>query len=336
MSKRGKKYKQLPMPRNTKFNESLRGNIDTYYMWFYRMCEIYMNRFSFKNMPDTIDIPTLMYGLLFSGNVGFFKDEIMGYLCLMGVPSRQVDVYNYQVAYYIHTASGYNRHLRVSRFDPLRDGVVIYANQMRQADIAVVDMYARRLAEALRTCDVNIANQKTMKIIGTSDEQRLTLENILKDYSGNVPICLVDKALDMGGDNHPVYDMTAPYVADKIWVYITNIWNDFLTWLGVENATNQKRERMVTDEVNANYGDVEQERKKGLQCIKTALKEINELFGLNIELEFNSDLPSGLNMPELTIGGIKSGDVYSEDQRVGEVSGDRDTGGTPGSAFDVQ
>lgn len=296
------KYKELPIPRNTKFNESLRRNVDTYYVWFYRMCDLYMNRFKWFNVPKSIDIPTIMYGLLMNGNVCWFRDLVMGDLCLMGTPSKTLDVYNYQIGYYIHTASGYNAHLNTSRFSENRNGVIMYANQMRQADICVLDSYALRLADALRTCDVNIANQKTTKIIGTSESQRMTLENILKDYQGNVPLTIVDKDVDFGGENHPVYDMTSPYVADKVWVYITNIWNDFLTWLGIENATNQKRERMVTDEVNANYGDVEMERKKGMFSIITALDDINDMFGLDVRIEFNSDLASGLNMPELAIG----------------------------------
>lgn len=325
--KRNAKYKQLPMPRNTAFKTGLKGNLDTYYMWFYRMVEIYMNRFKWNNVPKTIDIPTLMYGLLTNGNVCWFRDIVMGDICLIGTPSREVDIYNYQIGYYVHTTSGYNAHLRVSRFDDRRDGVVVYANQMRQADIVIIDNYATRLTEALRSCDVNIQLQKTTKIIGTSEAQRLSMENLLKDYQGNVPIVLVDNDMGMGSEMHPVYDMTSPYIADKVWVYITNIWNDFLTWLGIENATNQKRERMVTDEVNANYGNVEMERKVGMTTIQTALDDINELFGLDVSIEFNSDLVSGLNYPEATLSkwGIEKGEkedgyLYREDERMGGFS----------------
>lgn len=323
----GKKnrYKELPTPRNTAFNNSLRKNTNTYYFWFYRMCELYMNRLVFEDVPSTIDIPTLQYGLLFNGNVCYFNDDILGNLCLMGVPSREVDVYNYQIGYYIHTASGYNRHLRVSRFDPNRNGVVIYANQMRQADISIIMDYAERFYEILRSADVNIANQKTMKIFQTTEAQRLTLENLLKNYSGNVPLTLVDKTFNLQGeDGNMVIDMTSPYVADKLWTYLTNLWNDFLTWAGFENANNQKRERLVEDEVNSNYGNVEISRRAALAMPEIAVREINELFGTNIKVRFNSQLPTMLN--KAFIGG-DNGDLYDSDTGIGRLSDEEPAGG---------
>lgn len=316
MARKRNAYKELPVPKNTKFNESLRRNGNTYYFWFYRMAEIYMNRVKFINLPSTIDIPTMMWGLLTNGNVAYFTDEIMGDLCLAGVPERQVDVYNYQTGYFINTASGYSRHLAVSRFNPERNGVVIYTNYSRNADIMILMEYAERLYDALRTCDVNVNLQKTAKIIGTSEAQRLTLVNLLKDYSGNVPLILTDKEMRLGTAENPVYDMTTPYVADKIWTYICNIWNDFLTWLGIENATNQKRERLVSDEVNANYGAVEMERNVSLGMMQKCFDEVNELFGRNIKVEFNSSLNTQLNVAftgeEFMEEEEENGNLYSE------------------------
>lgn len=171
MGKNKYRYRELPGTMDTKFKNSLRRNSNTYYFWFYRMAEIYMNRLIFKNIPKTIDVPTMMWGILANGNVCYFNDVIMGNLCLAGVPSKSVDVYGYQKGYYIHTASGYNNHLSVSRFSPNRNGVVIYANYLRNADIMIVMDYAERLYSALRTWDVNMHNQKTSKIIGMPESQ---------------------------------------------------------------------------------------------------------------------------------------------------------------------
>lgn len=319
MARRKHSYREIPSANNNlSFDESLRRNGDAYYMFFNRMVEIYMNRYIWQNMPGSIDIPTLEYGLLMNGNVCFFHDMVMGFLCLMGTPSKHVDVYNYQTGYYVHTASGYNNHLSVSMFSEHRTGVVIYANYMRQADVITIMSYAERLADALRACDVNVATQKTSKIIGTTDSQRLTIINLMKEYTGNVPMMLVDKDLRIGGDDHPVYDMTTPFVADKLWTYIQNLWNDFLTWCGIENANNQKRERLVEDEINSNYGNVEMSRNVGMATRKRACEEINHLFGLDIDVRFNSDLPTKLNL--INLGGSENVNLYSQDRGMGELS----------------
>lgn len=322
MSRRSRNaYKQLPMPKKNAFNESMRRNSNAYYFWYNRMCEIYMNRLSFTGLPDTIDVPTMMWGLLANGNVCYFQDLVMGDLCLAGVPSKQVDVYGYQTGYYIHTASGYSANLSVSRFAQKRSGVVIYSNFMRTADLMIIMDYAERLYDLLRSFDVNVNLQKTSKIISMSETQRLTMVNLLKEYNGNVPLILTDKDLKIGTEDNSVYDMTTPYVADKLWVDICNIWNDFLTWCGVENATNQKRERMVSDEVNANYGNVEQERRRTLQMVQMGFDEVNRLFGRNIQVQFNSDLHSELNAAfkdyitnDISFEEEENGDLHDENQ----------------------
>lgn len=324
MSKASKNdYKRLPMPHNSKFKTSLKKNSTTYCFWFNRMCNIYMNRCLWEGFDYTVDLPTLEYGLLTNGNVCFFKDKVIGQLALMGAPSGTIDVYNLPVSYYIHTASGYNNHLRVSRFDPGQNAVVIWDNAMRIAPLSTINDYAIRITEALRAADVNVNNQKTMNVILCSESQRLSLENLMKNYDGNVPHMLADKSLLRDQEGFDVHRIDTPYVADKLWTYITNIWNDFLTWAGIENATNQKRERLVSDEVNANYGNVEMERNVTLQTRQIAADNINRLFGLDIKVRFNSALDTQLNLPfqmqtEREEGGI-DGSIYSNAERDGRL-----------------
>lgn len=308
-------YKMLPQSNDTQFKISLRQNMNTFYFFFNRMCRIYMNLTVLEGVPDSVDIPTLKWGLITNGNVCYFNDIVMGDLCLMGAPSGMVDVYNYPNAYYIHTASGYNRHLRVSRFDPKQDGVVIYSNYMRTAPLIDLQEYALRLTDCLRSADVNIKNQKTMNIIRCKESTRLTFVNIMKNYDGNVPHMLADENIMREDEDFKVYRLDTPFVADKIWTYITNIWNDFLTYCGIENATNQKKERLVSDEVNANYGDVEMERNNIVGVQQYYFDQVNKLFGTNIKVRFNSSLDTSLNIP-FQRGDVDYGkEFYSEQAR---------------------
>lgn len=318
-NKRNNSYKQLPIPHNTEFDTSLAANTNTYYFWFNRMCEIVLNLFKWENMPDSVDLPTLEYGLLMNGNVCFFKDPVLGYLCLMGAQTGNMDVYNYPNKYHVHTASGYNNTLAVSKLNPSRNGVVIYSNYLRTTPLVVLQEYALRLTDAMRSCDVNINNQKTMNIILCSDSQRLTMKNLMKNYDGNVPHMLADKNLIRDGEDFIVKRIDAPFVADKVWTYITNIWNDFLTWCGIENATNQKKERLVSNEVNANYGNVEMERNTMLGARKIGVEQINKLFDLDIAVHFNSSLNTALNIPFQEEDSIDYGEIYYDNQRTGEI-----------------
>ena len=71
-------------------------------------------------------------------------------------------------------------------------------------------------------------------------------------------------------------------------VYKHQLWNEALTYLGIENVNTDKKERLVSDEVVNNMGDVEGERFTRLNARKQACDEINELFGLNVDVDFRS------------------------------------------------
>lgn len=291
-----KKKRRFSLPQeNRNFFDSNQRNVTTYQFLLDRMCAIWLDRFIYDNMPDTIDIPTLQNSLLYRGHVAYFVDGYMGDLALGGALSNAVDIYNYPSEYQITAANGYYTVLSVSKFALDRNGVVIYDNFNRSIPFQGILYYADKLFVALRAADVNLDLQAVPNIVRTSQANRLTVENILMKVEGYQSRVVVDDDLDI--NKTEVINLTVPYIADKVWTYITNIWNDFLTWCGIENATNQKRERLVSNEVNANYGNVEMERNTGLNSRIIGFDEVNALFDREITVRFNSDLMSGLNAP---------------------------------------
>ena len=82
----------------------------------------------------------------------------------------------------------------------------------------------------------------------------------------------------------------APYVADKVYETKTQIWNEAMTYLGISNVSMIKKERMVTDEVSRNMGSTVASRYTRLEMRKQACKQINKMFGLNIDVEYRADV----------------------------------------------
>lgn len=289
--------------QNTSFDVSATNNTLTYLFIFGRMQNIWLDKIIYRDMPDTIDIPTIRRGLFERGHVAYFRDIVMGDLCIAGEESGNLDVYDYPRQYQIHTSSGYYRDLNVSRFARDRDGVIIYDNYSHLRPIDGVFYYADKLYSALRAADVNVELQRKPSIIATTENLRLTLQNILEKADGNQSRVIVDKAMVDNIASIVNVDLSVPYIADKLWTYTTNIWNDFLTWCGIENATNQKRERLVSDEVHANYGNVEMERNSSLDSQTEGFNAVNRLFGTDIKVEFNSHMSTSLNNPLQDISG---------------------------------
>ena len=101
--------------------------------------------------------------------------------------------------------------------------------------------------------------------------------------SGNQPFIFGDRN-DLNPNSIQALVTGAPYVADKLYELKQNIWNEVLTFLGVPNVQMNKKERLITDEVNRGLGGVFASRYSGLLSRRQACDQINEMFGLYLLL----------------------------------------------------
>ena len=138
-----------------------------------------------------------------------------------------------------------------------------------------------------RSIDVNAKAQKTPVLIECDENTRLSMLNLYKEYDGNAPVIYGDRALNTS--DLKVLKTDAPFVADKLYTLRTQIWNEALTYLGVNNVNVTKKERLISDEVNRNQGGTIASRKSRLKMRQEACEEINDMFGLNVWVEFEED-----------------------------------------------
>lgn len=270
-------------------------NIATYDDIFSQLKEIALNVYRWDNVPESIDIRFLELCLFNKGYAVYFNDEVLGNLALNCAIGGALNVYNIPIKRTAYASNGYKRYLNKS------DSVIIYNNYLHRATFPTIDMYAKRLTQIKRAIDVNITQQKVPKIIQCSRQQQLTFQNMYEQVDNNEPVIIIDENTDLKAIG--VLDNSAPYVADKLNLLYKDLWNQALTFLGVENSNADKKERLVSDEVGSNYGNVEVQRNVMLNSRKQAVKEINEMFGTEIEVSFNSDLITMLNSPLLSLEG---------------------------------
>lgn len=261
--------------------ESALLNNRTYLQYYNRLLELAINMYEWKNLPDTIDERFLELTLFSDGMAVFFRDDILGDLCLQCMIGGNLDVYRIPIERTAYATNGYQMHLNNT------NSVIIFNNYTHTNSMLDIEMFARRLYEIDRTIDVNVKAQKTPVLIRATENQRLTLKNLYMQYDGNEPFIFGDKNLDMDGIKALKTD--APYVADKLNILKRQIWNDALTYLGIENSNTEKKERLVSDEVTTNLGGVEAQRFCRLNARRQAAKQINKMFGLNIQVDFRQD-----------------------------------------------
>lgn len=266
---------------NKNFWESSYMNNRTYMQYYNRLTELSISMFEWKNLPDTIDSRFLELTLFSDGMSVFFRDEALGDLALQCMISGQLDVYRIPINRVAYATNGYRRNLDNT------NSVIIFNNMLHTNSMLDVEMFSRRLYNLDRAIDVNANAQKTPVLIQCEENQRLTMKNLYEQYDGNQPFIFGDKALNTNALK--VLKTDAPYVADRLYELKTQIWNEALTYLGISNTNIMKKERMITDEVQRNQGGVIASRYSRLDSRKQACKKINEMFGLNIDVEYRED-----------------------------------------------
>lgn len=267
--------------RDGKFWQSARRNNATYLQYYMHLAELAMSMFEWKNLPDTVDARFLELTLFEDGQIVFFKDEELGFLCLQCAVNGGFNVYRIPTNRRAYAVNGYQKNLTES------DSVIIYNNFLRTNSMLDVRNFAERLYNIDRAIDVNINAQKTPILIKCDEQQRLTMLNTYQQYDGNQPVIFGDKALNTNA--FQVLNTGAPLVADKLYTLKTQLWNECLTYLGISNINVQKKERLITDEVTRNQGGTIASRYARLEARRQACDQINRMFGLNVECNYRED-----------------------------------------------
>lgn len=281
--------------------QSAELNNKTYIDYYNRLMELALNVFEWENLPPSVDERFLELTLYEMGYCLYFNDEIIGNLALTCTIGGQLDVYRIPVLRRAYAVNGYNKMCST------KDSVLIFNNYLHTPTQLTIELFARRLYEIERAIDVNVKAQKTPTLILASEQQRLTMQNLYMEYDGNEPFIFGDKNMDIEGIKSLKTD--APFVADKLEILKHQIWNEALTFCGIENSNQDKKERLVSDEVGSNYGNIESQRNVMLNARKQACKKINAMFGTNIDVRFRSNLATMVNVANVSRETLEESEV---------------------------
>lgn len=245
--------------------------------YFYRLMLISKSLFEWHNLPNGIDERWIERYLFTEGQCLFFKDPNIGFMVTklgdsgpLNYYDEPTDVKPYAVNWIYDGPQLVNN----------ENCVIIRNNDDGVPTLPTIQIFAKKLTDVDRTIDVNIDSMKTPVIILCSDKQKLSLKNVMKQRADNETAIYGDKNLDI--NQIKTLDLKAPIVFDKLQIQKHGIWNECMTFLGINNANMDKRERLVTDEVSANDEQIRASEDTMLKTREHACKLINEMFGTNI------------------------------------------------------
>ena len=257
-----------------------------------------LSAFEWTGLPDSCNAEFLEKTLYYYGVAAFVYDDELGYINTKCTPSESLDIYDIATSYHCY-ATNYDKTF------PLGSIVLVRNNIDRFPTSDTVQLFARRLYEAERACDVNVKGQKTPVLLAADESQRLTIKNVYSDYDGNSPAICVTKNFDPSSIKSIA--TVAPFVADKIQQYKRNVWNEFLTFIGVNNIETEKKERLTNVEANANNNVVNLSADVMLLTRKQAAKEFSQKWGIEIDVKRRTfdEIQQGVER------GVENGEIYN-------------------------
>lgn len=246
-----------------------------------------------EGLPDTIDPNYLEKTLHNYGFVGFYKDPEIDFIVTSGSSQSIFNHYNVPIKFQ-SSAVGYDKAFNLFNYgDQIPDniknyGVLIRNNDMSQPTINSINLFAHELAQLKQIINVNLNAQKTPVLISTDKETLLTMKNVYSQFEGNSPVIIVDNKIDM--NTLKVHKTDAPFVVDKITLQRNSVWNEFLTFIGINNISTDKKERMITNEVDGNNEQITASSNTFLKSRMEACNLINQLYGLNVSVKLRNEI----------------------------------------------
>jgi hypothetical protein len=261
-------------------------------MYMRILTEFATNRFKWTGLPDEIDRRFLEYELFRHALVVFFYEDknFNRFFALRGSGAGAWNMYDNPTRF---TVSGNNMAGKLPAHINGRDCVPIWANTMRVPDWDLVLLQSSKLASIERTIEINLMAMRKPFLFAVNDNERLTFQNMWRSVQEGEPAVFGTDVFQGNtlDDKIKLFDMKIDKdLVINLQLAKAKIWNETMTMLGINNSNQDKRERLVADEVGANDAQVSAARNSAMGARKYALSLINRRYPeLNVQVEWNED-----------------------------------------------
>ena len=315
------KGKNKVRAKDIRFLDNALLNTQTYYDYLERFKKICLSMFEWVNLPESMNARYLEECLYYKGQAALLKDNNFGFINTQAASNGYMNIYGLPTSLncYSYGYSEYRNLYTGLEGTEDKDCVLVMNNWQRVPTAATIELFCQRLAEAEQVASINIKAQKTPVLIVVDENQRLMMENLYAQYDGNRPFIFGDKN-QLSENAIKSISTGAEFVADKVMDYKKAIWNEALTFLGINNLSNEKKERLITDEASSNNELINLNLQSMLIPRQEAAKQFNKLFNLTgdkaISVRLRSDLYNIIKQEESVITDFNKNGI---DDKIEEV-----------------
>lgn len=172
-----------------------------------------------------------------------------------------------------------------------KDCAVIHLTEDWCGVTDLVAFYAGKMALATQAIDVNLINSKLAYVFAAKDKtQAQSFKKLMDTINNGETSVVVDKSLFMedGTANWQAFqqNLRQTYIVTDLLNDCAKIEDEFNTRIGIPNANTEKRERLITDEVNANNVETSILAAGWLENIRDGCKMVKEMYGADIKVDW--------------------------------------------------
>ena len=235
------------------------------------------------SLPDWWDENYFLYVLYCRGFAAIFDSQF-------GVIPQECGLQGYNVFYRPTDVIIANPLLDIKRLKIGKEAVLM---QLQPDYMGVLDLcghYAEKMALASSAINQNLWHTKISTVFfAGSDAEQQSIKKAYDRMSGGDPMVVVNKNLrDSDGNlKYEVFnrDVKQSYVISDLIADLRKIEAEFDTRVGIPNANTDKRERLITDEVNANNVETTILSDMWMDSIQDGIKNIRDMFGIELKCE---------------------------------------------------
>ena len=154
----------------------------------------------------------------------------------------------------------------------------------------MIEYYASMLALCAESAGVNLMNSKLAYVFMSDGKAEAeTFKKMMDNISNGNPAVFIDKKLfnEEGEPRWIKFDSNLKnnYIASDVLNDLIKWKNLFNTDVGIPSANTQKKERLITDEVNANNIETKSKAEVWKDTISDGLNTCNQMFNLNVSVK---------------------------------------------------
>ena len=239
------------------------------------LIELALSRFRWVGLPETCNERYLEWVLLTEGSATLAYPSLTSetLLSLKGVQQGVPNMYDEPRSWRALGATG-----KTNFMCNWTNGVWIWENSTRYPLMVKINIWARELADIMRTKQINRYHMRMPLVITAPQDRAFDVQNFYKNIANGEPFVLAYDNFSDIQTSATMPERAREYIGDKLQAEWSNTWDAIYRELGIDSMP-FKEERMIEDEVNSTMQPTELARLSPLTTRRAACDKLNARFG---------------------------------------------------------